>query len=429
VADSPTLHDAAAGGELLGRVIGFGRYLRRLGMPVTLGQVMDTVRAIEAVGLSREYFRLAARTTLVTRRDDGALFDEAFDLYWRRSTFEDASPQSEDSFGHDQSSPAQTEAEQRSIPSPREFDAMDQKIREGGSDVKRPGRISDNEPQDDDEDHDVEMVPLYSSSELLRSKDFAEFTTDEEVQARRLMETITWETGMRRSRRTTSATKGVYLDPRRSLRSVLKSGEMVDIARRKPKLKPRKLVVICDISGSMDRYSRLLLQFLHTVRHGDNPVEVFVFSTRLTRITRQLRTRDIDGALSAVAREVHDWAGGTRIGECLRTFNTQWSRRVLRRGAVVLVISDGWDRGDPDLLQREMDRLQRASYRLIWLNPLLGSASYRPMTRGIQAALPYVDDFLPVHNLDSLESLARTLSNVSSRRPVRRQNTPPALAS
>jgi uncharacterized protein len=186
-------------------------------------------------------------------------------------------------------------------------------------------------------------------------------------------------------------------------------------------MKPRQIVLICDISGSMDRYSRLLLQFMHTVEHGLDRVEVFVFGTRLTRVTRQLRMRHIDAALERVSKEVQDWAGGTRIGESLLTFNTRWARRVLGRGAIVLIISDGWDRGDVDLLRREIARLQRSSFRLIWLNPLLGSPTYQPLTRGIQAALPYVDDFMPVHNLDSLESLALALADVTGRRPVRRQ--------
>jgi len=172
----------------------------------------------------------------------------------------------------------------------------------------------------------------------------------------------------------------------------------------------------------MERYTRLLLHFVYGLTLGlGQPVESFVFGTRLTRITRHLEHEDVEQALREVSGAVMDWAGGTRIGESLLTFNTKWSRRVLGRGAMVLVISDGWDRGDVDLLRKEMARLQRSSYRLIWLNPLLGSPTYQPLTRGIQAALPYVDDFLPIHNLDSLESLAYALADVTGRRPVRRQ--------
>jgi uncharacterized protein with von Willebrand factor type A (vWA) domain len=205
---------------------------------------------------------------------------------------------------------------------------------------------------------------------------------------------------------------------RRNLRH---GGELLDLAYRGPKLKRRQLVLLCDISGSMDRYTRLFLHFLHSVESSVQRSEVFVFGTRLTRITRALRKRDPDAAIAAAASQVHDWSGGTRIGECLHTFNQVWARRVLGHGAIVIIISDGWDRGDPEVLAAEMERLRRASYRLLWLNPLLGSNNYRPLTQGIQAALPYVDDFLPVHNLQSLEILARLLNEIQEGRPDRRQ--------
>jgi uncharacterized protein with von Willebrand factor type A (vWA) domain len=181
----------------------------------------------------------------------------------------------------------------------------------------------------------------------------------------------------------------------------------------------RPLILICDISGSMDRYARLLLRFVHALEHGLDSVEVFVFSTRLTRITRELRKRDVDDAIANVVKSVDDWSGGTRIGEALKTFNYQWSRRVLRSGATVVMISDGWDRGDPALLAQEMARLQRSCRRLIWLNPLLGAPGYQPLTQGIRAALPYVDDFLPIHNLQSMEALARLLDDMVDQPPVR----------
>ncbi len=175
----------------------------------------------------------------------------------------------------------------------------------------------------------------------------------------------------------------------------------------------------------MDRYSRILLQFVHTISNGLRDVEAFVFGTRLTRITRMLRERDIDDAVAEVSKHVLDWSGGTRIGAALKEFNFVWGRRVLGRGAVVLLISDGWDRGDPELLSREMARLQRSCHRLIWLNPLLGSRDYQPLTQGMQAALPYVDDFLPVHNLLSLEQLGAKLSALGSARPARKQRPLP----
>ena len=206
---------------------------------------------------------------------------------------------------------------------------------------------------------------------------------------------------------------------RRTLRLNLKyGGETLELARRRRKIKLRPLVLICDVSGSMERYTRMLLHFMHTISGNVEKLEAFLFATRLTRITRHLEHRGVDQAVSEVAKAVPDWAGGTRIGQALKSFNFRWLRRVLKGGAVVLIISDGWDRGEPDLLAHEAARLQRSCHRLIWLNPLLGSPGYQPLTRGMQAALPYVDDFLAVNNLNSLESLARHLSQLDSKRGV-----------
>ncbi|MGH9366860.1 MAG: vWA domain-containing protein, partial [Thermoanaerobaculia bacterium] len=216
---------------------------------------------------------------------------------------------------------------------------------------------------------------------------------------------------------------------RRTLRRSLRhGGEILEWAKREPAVKPRPLVVLADISGSMERYTRLLLLFLYGLAQGlDRRVETFLFGTRLTRITRELSGRDPRHALAGVSRAVPDWSGGTRIGESLKSFNFRWGRRVLPGGAIVLIVSDGWDRGDTRLLASEMARLQRSCHRLIWLNPLLGSPDYEPLTRGIRAALPYVDDFLPIHNLASLEDLARRLEGLPQRRPGRRQQVERAI--
>jgi uncharacterized protein len=209
---------------------------------------------------------------------------------------------------------------------------------------------------------------------------------------------------------------------RRTIRESLRTGgEPIRLYRRRRKLKRRPLVVLCDISGSMERYSRILLQFIYAITNHLEKVEAFVFSTRLTRITRQLQRREVDAAMDEVTRSIRDWAGGTRIGEALKMFNYDWARRVLGQGAIVLIISDGWDRGDVGLLSQEMARLQRSAHRLIWLTPLLGSPYYEPLTRGIQAAMPYIDDFLPAHNLASLEQLGELLEDLSERRPSRKQ--------
>jgi uncharacterized protein with von Willebrand factor type A (vWA) domain len=265
----------------------------------------------------------------------------------------------------------------------------------------------------------IEVTRTYSDRELLRHKNFAELTTEESEAVKRMMSHLLWKVSERRTRRKRPG-KGQLIDLRRTLRRSLRSeGEIFSWSYREPKRKPRPLVIIADISGSMERYTRLLLHFIYGMKSAlHQPVEAFVFSTRLTRITRPLQIRDLDLALKNVGQLVHDWAGGTRIGESLKAFNFEWGRRVLGRGAVVLIISDGWDRGDVELLKREMARLKRNCHRLIWLNPLLGAPDYEPLTRGIQAALPHIHDFLPVHNLASLEDLAIRLSDLE--KPSRR---------
>jgi uncharacterized protein len=285
-----------------------------------------------------------------------------------------------------------------------------------------PTKKEQSDDKDSSEQPVIELTQTYSAREKLRRKDFSQLTAVEVEEVKRVMAHLVWQLGQRRSRRRRPG-RGHQLDFRRSLRRNLRyGGEMLEWSRREYKYKPRPLVVIADISGSMERYTSLLLHFLYSLAEGlAQPVESFVFSTRLTRTTRQLRGRDIERALADVSAQVSDWAGGTRIGEAIKSFNFEWGRRVLGQGAVVLLISDGWDRGEPLLLQEEMARLQRSCHRLIWLNPLLGSVQYEPLTRGMVAALPHIDDFLPVHNLASLEDLAHHLASLSDeKRSLRR---------
>jgi hypothetical protein len=262
----------------------------------------------------------------------------------------------------------------------------------------------------------IELTKTYSERDSLRKRDFADLSDEELEEVRRLISELVWKLGERVSRRHRSG-HGTRLDLRRTLRQSLRhGGEVLTFAHREPRKKPRPLVVLADISGSMERYTRLLLHFIYSLTQGlRQRVEAFAFGTRLTRLSRHMRQRDIAKALSGVSHAVTDWSGGTRIGESLETFNYDWARRVLGGGAVVLLISDGWDRGDPELLSKEVDRLRRSCHRLIWLNPLLGSPEYEPLTRGMVAALPYVNDFLPVHNLESLEELARHLERLDRR--------------
>jgi len=259
----------------------------------------------------------------------------------------------------------------------------------------------------------------YSPEELLRRKDFEDLTWAEAEQVKHLLAQAPWRMAERRTRRLRPSSGG-RIDLRRTIRhGIRSSGELVRLLHRQPRMRRRPLVLLCDVSGSMERYSRLLLIFAHAIARRED-VETFVFSTRLTRITRLLRRRDIDRALSEVGRSVHDFSGGTRIGQAMAMFNRVWARRVLSHGAVVIVVSDGWDRGDPELLATELARLRRMSHRLIWLNPLLGSEGYEPVTRGMAAALPHTDDFLSAHNLEALDQLGGLLAGIDRRRPTRR---------
>ena len=378
-------------GQFLHNLLTFGRLLRRLGFDVNPGRMIDLVQALDLIEIGRkEDFYHTNRSLLVHKREDIPLFDQAFELFWRKpvdewqdlnlSSLVKKSPQGP-----------------QFIPPP----------------LKKP-QEADRDASESGERIVIEITKTYSARDLLWNKDFADLTLEEIEAVKKMMRQLTLSLGERRTRRKHPG-NGNSIDLRRTLRSSYSfGGEVLIWARREHKTKPRPLVIIADISGSMERYTRLLLHFIYGLSQSLNqPVEAFVFSTRLTRITRQLWNRDIDQALKGVSQVVLDWAGGTRTGESLKDFNFNWGRRVLGRGAVVLIISDGWDRGDMDELAREMARLQRSCYRLIWLNPLLGSPSYEPLTRGMQTALPYTDDFLPVHNLASLADLADKLSTLN----------------
>ena len=240
----------------------------------------------------------------------------------------------------------------------------------------------------------------------LADKDFAAFTSDEIAEAARRLSRLVWNPGERRTRRWVRG-RGPRIDLRRAIADSLRTGgDVVKLSGGRGACAAAPLVLLCDVSGSMERYSRMLLHFAHAVTRRHHRVEAFLFSTQLTRITRQLRAPRPDDALAAVSRSVPDWSGGTRIGGAVKEFHQRWSRRVLNGGPVVLLISDGWDRGDPGELRDQIARLQRSCHRLVWLNPLIGTADYAPLTRGLQAALPFVDDFLPARTLTNLADLA-----------------------
>ena len=388
---------------LLQNLLHFSRVLGAAGVDVQAVRTLDVAQAIGHIDIGhKQEFYHALRCLLVHRAQDLPLFDEAFRVFWRPPPGEWST---------------------------RDLRAMGEERRTGAPRFESPaGPEPEESATADVPPFEVDQVaPLsYSAQEAVRQKDFAQLDERELDEARRMISDVHWDLGTRKTHRWQSG-RGPSLDLRRLVRrTVAQHDDLIDLPRRVRKQRRRPLVLLCDVSGSMERYSRMLLHFLYCMTGRLDHVEVFVFATRLTRVTRQLGGRRRQEAVSNVVpqlpRHVPDFAGGTRIGEVLRTFNVRWAGRVLARGAVVLVISDGWDRGEPDRLRQEMARLHRMAHRLIWLNPLLGSPDYVPLTRGIQAALPFIDDFLPVHNLESLTQLARHLDGLGSRKGARRDS-------
>jgi uncharacterized protein with von Willebrand factor type A (vWA) domain len=385
-------------GELLANLLHFGRLLRQLGMTISAHQISDLAESLLHIDCTnRQQFYSVVRAYLVKSHDEIERFDHAFDLFWSgRQTW-----LLEFGMAH----------QVRKEPNPPLATDHPQTLTKSTN--------WRHFPDDEDSNMDVSDIRVdatYSAIEILRTKDFGAFTEEELYLAKAFIRNLNWHVENRLTRRLKHTPKHRHhIDLSRTLRHSMRyGGEIIYLKRQHHKLKPRPLVVICDISGSMDRYSRLFLHFIHSLNVAFQDIEAFVFGTRLTRITPSLKYRDIDEAINRVAAWVVDWSGGTRIGESLRTFNYDWSRRVLGRGAVVVIISDGWDRGDIDLLEREISRLRRSVSRLIWLNPLAGSPTYQPLVKGMQAVLPHCDEVLPLHNLRSMEELAVALCERSA---------------
>ena len=382
----PSPETAPAAGCLLGNIVLFGRLLRHLGFEVTPAHITLIASSAEwGLLRARGDFRRACRAIVVKRREQVALFDLAFALFWTR--YADQAAEMAD-LGRLLRETRQRQAEQQL------------------------SAATEDAAQAADGRSEPETVMTYSTRAVSHQKDFARMTAAELEQVKQALQTLAWEI-LRKTRRTRSEPAGRRVDPRKSFRVNLRyGGEPLQRAMRAPRFQRRSLVTVCDISGSMERYSRILLQFVFALTNRMTQSEAFVFSTQLNRITRQLQLRTVEDALRQVGRTVQGWGGGTRIGESVRQFNFHWARKVLGQGAVVLIISDGWDRGEIPLLAREMARLQRTAHRVVWLNPLLGSARYEPLTRGMQAALPHIDHFRPVHNLVSLHQLGELLAQV-----------------
>jgi uncharacterized protein with von Willebrand factor type A (vWA) domain len=399
--------EAIDGRRLLAEAVGFGRALRAAGLQVDLGAAIDFAKALSLVDMAaRAQVRDAGAAVFVRRRDDREVYDRVFDRFWRRRG--------------------------RSLPPTRLEGAQPDVDREAGepglSDEAADGegatmselatlgvQLSVDADEEGGEIEGETISPdAWSRGEVLRHRDFERMTGAELRDAERFVDLLRPRLERRRTRRHELHPHGRRLAARAMFRRNLATGELTDWVWRRQIREPRQLVVICDISGSMERHSRLLLRFAQALaRTNEVRTESFVFGTRLTRVTRIMRDRDRDRALARVADAVTDWAGGTRIGESFREFNHKWARRTLRTSGVVIVVSDGWDRGDPALVAAETARLRRNCHRLVWLNPLASSPGYQPLAAGMKAAYPFIDDFLPAGTLASLERLGEILAGSS----------------
>ncbi len=358
----------AARSDLAHNVIDFTRLLRANELPVSPAEVHDALRAVGSIDIGdRVDFYLALRSVLLWSPDQRELFDELFQRFWG-AWAEDLTRES-------------------SAPSP-DYTTDDGQVEAAAGQGE------------------------YSPLEVLLQKDFSEFQPEELAAVARACVDIARRIATRKSRRYRATTRGARIDARRSLRRNLKhGGTIIELARLEPKIRKPRIVLICDVSRSMEQYSIFLLQFIHSMQNIIGRVESFVFSTSLHRVTQYFKHADIMEAVDDIARDVPDWSGGTRIGESLRTFNEDYARTVVNRRTVVIILSDGLDTGQTELLDEEMERLHGRTAKLIWLNPLLGRESYEPLARGMSIALPHVDVFAPAHNLASLQRLAGMLSS------------------
>lgn len=368
--------------ELDRLAVAFARVLRGAGLDVPVGATLTFAEGLAAVGLDRrDGVYWTGRVALVRRPEDTVTYDTAFRAFW-------------EGLG--------------THPAGETFtDTVTIAFDDGADEAEPDG------PAGADEGADDPMLRVrWSPAEVLRHRDFAAYTHRELAEARRLMADVRLAGALRRSRRRRPTSRGRGRpDLRRTIRRSMRSGgEPLHRAFEVPSTRPRRVVLLCDVSGSMESYSRALLRFVQAAVAGRGRVEAFTLGTRLTRLTRELGSHDPDAALAAAARRVEDWSGGTRLGEALREFNDRWGSRGMARGAIVVILSDGWDRGDPEQLAGEMARLHRAAHRVVWVNPLKATPEYAPLARGMAAALPYVDDFVTGHSLAALDELAEVIA-------------------
>jgi uncharacterized protein with von Willebrand factor type A (vWA) domain len=386
---------SARGKGTLPNVMAFARALKQLGIKVSLSQVLDASSSVELVDIGeRADFRALLRANLISQKEDFPVFDMAFDCFWREQAYERMPMETMDIQG-----------------TPTESDAPEGGDEEGGLEEAASEAMANENLQL--ENLDEFAVPTYSPQELMNRKDFSEMGVEESRAIARAIMLIATKIATQISRRKKIGRKGNTVDPRWTMRRSMKyGGEVVELVHRKKRIKKTRVVLLCDVSGSMDCYSRFLIQFMYGLQNELWGVETFVFSTSLSRITHLIRTKDIVNALEKISGSILGWSGGTNIGRSLHTFNRSFAPSMVTHRTVVVIISDGWDRGDVSLLEREMQDLKRRAKKIIWLNPLLASENYEPLCKGMQAALPYLDLFLSVHNVNSLVSLGRTLQKM-----------------
>jgi len=387
--------------RLAQNILLFARTLRAAGLPIGPGKVIDAIEAVKAAGIgTRADFYWTLHAVFVQRREQREIFDQAFHIFWKNPQFLQRMmslllPQ----FRYDQPDEEREEIATRlaeALQGDRAADMIDQM-------------------PTDQEEIEIDAVMTFSDSEILQEMDFEKMTTAELAATKKAIAGLRLPIMEVPTRRFGASTRGRRVDMRATLRASLRNAGSIPLKLKAPKLRHPPLVILCDISGSMSRYSRMALHFIHAITNDRDRVHTFLFGTRLSNITRDLRHRDVDVALDRVASHVKDWSGGTRIGHCLHDFNTDWSRRVLGQGAVVLLITDGLDREGVEGLEEEMIRLQKSCRRLIWLNPLLRYDAYRPQSQGAKAMIRHVDDFRPIHNLESMQNLADALGSAATR--------------
>ncbi|RMF60906.1 MAG: VWA domain-containing protein [Calditrichaeota bacterium] len=371
--------------ELSANVVAFCRYLRNHGFNVTASDQADVLRALSMVPLSdRDMFRLTLRAVLTKTHPEQLRFDELFSTYW-----EELSRAVDSKIKQDE------EPGEQNRPKPRGQNLTLQSLQSWlrGSQVE-----------------DEEETAAYSPVEVLTHKDFSTFTDAQLKEVMKLITLIAKSLALRSTRRYEKSRRSAYFDLRRTMRRNLRrGGEILDIAFRQKKIRKLKLVMLCDVSKSMDLYSQFLIQFIYAFQSVYRQVETFVFSTSLHRITEQLQSHDFRSALKGLEEEVPDWSGGTKIGASLNTFVEEYGTKLLDNRSIVLILSDGWDTGDIQLLEESMAQIHRRAAKVIWLNPLAGSREFQPTVRGLQAALPYIDVFAPAHNVESLRNLVKLL--------------------